>query len=306
MQSLKSSDLHPHFAAWWERFCAYRDKQRFPHALLLLGPQHAGVVDFGYRMAAGLLCSNESKPCGNCKPCRLLQAREHPDLYHLQPEKAGGIIKIDQIRELQAVAFNTPQLGSKRFIIIHPAEKMNIAAANALLKLLEEPPECIIFLLIAEQISTVPPTILSRCQHWHFTDVNALNVDYLTLGESYTDETNRGKIFNAHTLILQDLLDLVDKKIHVCALATKWSTYELNDLLWLIYLISAQMLQYQLLEKRYENNWTLQLLELSKKFMPLQLFHQLDELNKIMRKLNQNSNVNQTLVLENLLVEYCK
>ncbi|KTC78218.1 DNA polymerase III subunit delta' C-terminal domain-containing protein [Legionella brunensis] len=307
MQSLKSFDESKSaHAVWWEQFRTISDKQRLPQALLLIGPEHADILDFTYEMAATLLCSHEIKPCGECKSCRLLNSKEHPDLYLLQPEKSGSTIKIDQIRELQTVAFTSPQLGDLRLIIIRPAEKMNVAAANALLKLLEEPPACINFILIAEQISTMLPTILSRCQQWRLANADIVNVDYLTIGEGYAAESERGKIFAQHNTILQELLDLRNQKISICELAAKWNTYELSNLIWLIYLINSQMLHYQLIScSNDKKNWTQQLHQLSQCFQPPQLFHQLDELNNIMRKLNQNSNVNSLLILENLLLGYC-
>ncbi|WED44221.1 DNA polymerase III subunit delta' [Legionella cardiaca] len=293
------------YADWWEQFSTINRRQRFPHALLLIGSQHAGIIDFSYKMATALLCAQEEKPCGECKSCRLMRSKEHPDLYYLQPEKAGGIIKIDQIRELQTVVYNSPQLGDKRLIIIHPAEKMNAAAANALLKLLEEPPECVIFVLIVEQLSTVLPTILSRCQQWHLSRTESLPVDYLAIGECYTPESERGKIFSELHTILGDLQNLVSQKISVCGLAAKWAAYELNDLIWLMYLINSQMLYYHLIGLSEEKSSTKPLQHLSKYFKPPQLFHQIDELNSIIRKLNQNTSINQLLVLENLLLGYC-
>ncbi|CEK10808.1 DNA polymerase III subunit delta' [Legionella hackeliae] len=304
MQSLKSSELHTSHALWWEQFCNSNANQRLPQALLLMGPQHAGLIDFSYNMASVLLCSEATKACGTCKSCRLLSAGEHPDVHLLQPEKSGGTIKIDQIRELQSVAFTSPQLGSKRIIIIHPAEKMNIAAANALLKLLEEPPACLFFVLIAEQVSTVLPTILSRCQQWQFSSQEITNSDYLSIGECYTAESERGKIFSAIQSIVQDLLDLISKKTSVCSLAAKWGTYEFNNLIWLLYLINAQLIQSRLVDSPYEKNWTPQIQQISQYLQPPDLFHQLDEINQIIRKLNQNISVNQSLVLENLLLGY--
>ncbi|KTD09456.1 DNA polymerase III subunit delta' [Legionella jamestowniensis] len=304
MQLPNSSELDSSHAHWWKQFCTIYARERLPHALLLIGPQHADLADFSYKMASVLLCSQDTKPCGTCKSCRLLQAKEHPDVNRLQPEKAGGIIKIDQIRELQTIAFTSPQLGEKRVIIIHPAEKMNIAAANALLKLLEEPPSCLFFVLIAEQISTVLPTILSRCQQWRFPNKESTDIDYLAIGEYYNPESERGKIFSCLTAILQDLMDLKNKKTSVCGVATRWLTYEFNELIWLLYLLNSQLIQTRLARRLPEKSWSSQVYQLSQYFHPVCLFHQLDELNRITKKMNQNISINQTLALENLLLRY--
>ncbi|KTD22312.1 DNA polymerase III, delta' subunit [Legionella lansingensis] len=304
MQLLKPSELAKDYTAWWDRFCSMYENQRLPHALLLIGHQSAHIVDFTYKMAAAILCTHEKKPCGECKSCRLLTLKEHPDFYYVQPEKTGGMIKIDQIRDLQTIAFTSPQLGRQRLIVIGPAEKMNPAAANALLKLLEEPPSTIMFVLIAEQISTILPTILSRCQQWRFSFAEILEADYLTIGESYTETSVRGEIFKQHPIIIQDLLDVMNGHTSVCALATKWTKHEFGDLIWLLYLLNSQMLYYQLVGFNSEKNGSSSLYDLSKYFKPPALFSQLDELNAIMRKLNQNISVNQTLILENFLFNF--
>lgn len=309
MQMLpKSLELLPAHTEQWAQLQKNLTKQCLPHALLLIAPQHGAVVDFADRMAAAILCFHENRPCGECKSCHLFKLNEHPDLCYLQPEKAGGIIKIDQIREMQTLLFTTPQLGNNRVISIHPAEKMNVAAANALLKLLEEPPAGIFFILLAEQISTIPPTILSRCQLWRFPATEVLHSDYLSLGEGYATDSGRAMLFSQLPAIIQDLLALKTNKISVCSLAAKWLGYEINDLLWLIYLINAQMIDYRLGHCQHEKSWTQALQQLAGYFHPVFLFKQLDGINQVSKKLNQNISINQTLILENLLFEYslCK
>ncbi|HHF7343904.1 TPA: DNA polymerase III subunit delta' C-terminal domain-containing protein [Legionella feeleii] len=302
----KTLELLPAHTEQWAQLQKNLARQCLHHALLLVAPQHGAVSDFADRMAAAILCPNAKKPCGECKSCHLVTLDEHPDLCYLQPDKAGGAIKIEQIRDIQALLYTSPQLGNHRVVLIHPAEKMNVAAANALLKLLEEPPDEVIFILLAEQVSTILPTILSRCQLWRFPSTEILHSDYLSLGEGYTTDSERGKLFSQLPVILQDLLALMGNKISVCSLAAKWLSYEINDLLWLVYLINAQMINYRLNNFQYEKSWTLALHQLASHFHPLVLFRQLDELNRLSKKLNQSISMNQTLILENLLFEYKK
>ncbi|MDI9818196.1 MULTISPECIES: DNA polymerase III subunit [unclassified Legionella] len=306
MQSLKTIELSAVHTKWWERFIQVSTNQRLPHALLLVGSLHVSICDFAYRMAAAILCQGKIKPCEDCKSCRLLRLNEHPDLFVLEPEKTGGFIKIDQVRELQAVAYTSPQLNNNRVIIINPAEKMNLASANALLKLLEEPPSDVIFLLVAEQISSILPTILSRCQQWQLSSTEVLDRGYLTIGECYPKESERGKIFSQHIDIINDLFQLASNKISICSLAIKWAAFDFNQLIWLIYLINSQMIYYQLIHFNYDKDSSELLYELSRYFQPTVLFHQMDELNSIIRKLNQNISINQTLALEALLMGYTK
>lgn len=304
MQPSNLTEVQEVHALLWSRFQLINTKQRLPHALLLIGPQPLGIIDFSYKMSAAILCSQEQRPCGECKSCRLILSKEHPDICCLEPDKSGGIIKIDQIRDLHSLVFRSPQLGGKRIIIINPAEKMNVSAANALLKLLEEPPSCVIFLLIAEQISTLPATIVSRCQQWRFPSADILNADYLTMAEGYSSDSDKGIFFEKLSSVIQDLTELMNNKLSVCALAEKWSPYDLNHLIWLIYLINSQMIEYKINGRHYEKSWTEQLYLLSRHFQPIYLFSQLDKINDLSRKLQQNISVNQTLALESLLLGY--
>jgi DNA polymerase-3 subunit delta' len=305
MQQL-NADFSASYSLLWKRFRAAYTLRRLPHALLMVSPHSPDMVSFFNAMAAMILCLNENKPCGACQSCHLIKINQHPDIVYLKPEKPGGIIKIDQIRALQPIAFMSPQLGENRLIFIHPAENMNLPAANALLKLLEEPPDSVSLILVAEQIGTILPTILSRCQRWHVPFVRNSLTDYLTLGENYPQETARGKLFGEHELIIQDLLNLVAKRISICELAAKWAIYELNELVWLIYLINCQMINCQFLKPNGKKAWTQQVCALSQYFYPPALFYQLDELNTLIKKLNQNISVNHILAVENLLLGYQK
>ncbi|KTD29622.1 MULTISPECIES: DNA polymerase III subunit delta' C-terminal domain-containing protein [Legionella] len=301
MQSIKKSESS---RLLWERFQSIRAKQRIPHALLLIGVQPTAIINFAYQIAAALLCLDEQKPCGFCKSCRLLQIKEHPDLCSLEPDKAGGVIKIDQIRDLHPLAFTSAQMSGRRVFIINSAEKMNTAAANALLKLLEEPPESVNFLLIAEQISTLPATIISRCQQWRFSSTDYIKTDYLTAAEEYTVETERGLLFSQLSTIVDDLRNFMANKSSVCAVADKWGAYDFNSLMWLIYLINAQLIDYKLNGNRIEKSWTKGLNELAQYFELVHLFKQLDQINEITRKRQSNIAFSQSLMLESLLLDY--
>lgn len=108
--------------------------------------------------------------CGECAACRKIQSGNHPDLHWLKP--TGSIIKIGQIRELAARVILKPYEANYRVIIIVGAHKMNAAAANALLKLLEEPPARTLFILTAPQPGDLLPTVASRCQHIRFNPIS--------------------------------------------------------------------------------------------------------------------------------------
>lgn len=148
----------------------WRQAGRLPHALMFLGPEGIGKSLVARHLAAALLCSEKRGPCGACRSCQLFAKDQHPDLFELKPE--GGRIKIESIRELKR-SFNLPPLVSNaRVVLIAEAQAMNAAAANALLKTLEEPPSATYFILGSHAAGWVPRTILSRCQKIRFSPLN--------------------------------------------------------------------------------------------------------------------------------------
>ncbi|MCS7278938.1 MAG: DNA polymerase III subunit delta' [Thermodesulfobacteriaceae bacterium] len=138
-------------------------KERLSQAYLLTGPEGVGKETTAWALLFHLFCEkNFENPCGNCKACKKLLKDSHPDLLKVYPEKKE--ITIEQIRNIQNFLKYRPLEGKYRIVLIKPAEKMNLQAANALLKSLEEPPSYIIFLLITENFTQLLPTIISRSQ----------------------------------------------------------------------------------------------------------------------------------------------
>lgn len=136
------------------------------HAFLLVGPRGSGKKTAAEIMAAAALCSAKTKPCGVCGGCKRVQAGTHPDLLTLTVSKKSksGIITVDNVRELIESMAVKPYEGGSRVVLVHSAHRINIAGQNALLKSLEEPAGETLFLLLAEQLDPVLPTIRSRCQ----------------------------------------------------------------------------------------------------------------------------------------------
>ncbi len=162
------------------------------HALLVHGPQGIGQWELALTLAQAWLCeaAAEPRPCGQCASCRLVQARAHPDLRVLLPEalqeplgwalaeadadasaeRAGKArqpskdIKVEAVRSAVAFAQTTSARGGAKVLVVHPAERMNGIAANALLKTLEEPPGAARFVLSCAAPDVLLPTVRSRCQ----------------------------------------------------------------------------------------------------------------------------------------------
>ena len=156
----------PWHVDFWSLFNQRIAEQRLPHALMINAIEGIGAEVLAQAMAYRLLCQNvdNGKPCGKCKACSLISAGTHPDYFEVQPEEQGKPIKIDQIRKLCAEVAKTAQQGGWKVVVIAPAESMNIAASNALLKSLEEPEANTLIILVAHRLSRVPTTVRSRCQ----------------------------------------------------------------------------------------------------------------------------------------------
>jgi DNA polymerase-3 subunit delta' len=140
---------------------------RMGNAFLFLGPKGVGrkQVTLGWTQVLNCLEPQDTYPyaCGNCRACRKIESRQFPDLFVIEPEE-GKNLKIDQIREILRESHFKPYEGKKRVFIIDDAELLNDAAANALLKTLEEPAETLVLILIAEHEGQLLTTIRSRCQ----------------------------------------------------------------------------------------------------------------------------------------------
>jgi len=118
-------------------------------------------------------------PCGICRSCKKIQSGNHPDISLTEP--SGPFIRIAQIREICHTLSMKPYEARTRVLIIADAHAMNPEAGNALLKMLEEPPERTVVILTASQISDLLPTIVSRCQHIRFIPIPRQRLEALLL-----------------------------------------------------------------------------------------------------------------------------
>ena len=156
------AEAYPWQDSLWQQMAG---RAQHAHAYLLHGPAGIGKRALAERLMASLLCKQPVglEACGSCKSCSLLAAGSHPDNYILEPEEADKAIKVDQVRELVNFVVQTAQLGGRKVVLVEPVESMNVNAANALLKSLEEPSGNTILLLVSHQSSRLLPTIRSRC-----------------------------------------------------------------------------------------------------------------------------------------------
>lgn len=132
------------------------------HCYLISGPAGAGKRTLAQLLAAAMLCQSEEKPCRTCSACRKVLAGSHPDVITVDdPEKKT--VSVDLIRQARTDIYVRPNEGSKKIYTIPRAMDMSVEAQNALLKVMEEPPEYGVFLLLADNPEKLLPTVRSRC-----------------------------------------------------------------------------------------------------------------------------------------------
>lgn len=136
---------------------------RLPHAILIEGDKGLGKHTLANFLAKASLCLNENSPCDSCNGCHLFDVGTHPDFVIASPQQGKKSLSVDAIREIRSKAFIKPHISAKRVFILENCESMDERAQNALLKVLEEPPKGVLFILLSLSRTTLLDTIISRC-----------------------------------------------------------------------------------------------------------------------------------------------
>ncbi|MBQ1940970.1 MAG: DNA polymerase III subunit delta' [Anaerovibrio sp.] len=156
-----------------EQLQLMQQEDRVPHTMLFSGAAGIGKLLVARSLAALLLCHEPQQGhcCGQCPACQAMANDIHPDFFYVEPENSGKtsrIIKIEQIRAMQADIARVPVLSKRQVVIINDAEKLNEAAANSLLKTIEEPSGQTVFILITSAPMALLDTVRSRCMRVEF------------------------------------------------------------------------------------------------------------------------------------------
>jgi DNA polymerase-3 subunit delta' len=173
-------NYYPWHDELWQKIM--RMRSRMPHALLLQGRAGIGKLDFAAALAQALLCDHpqvDQTACGTCSSCNWFLQDNHPDFRRLEPGESSATpgddetenkpatkktqIAVDQVRDLADFFGLSSHRAGLRVVLLHPAEALNPSAANALLKMLEEPPPSVLFLLVTHNPQRLLATIRSRC-----------------------------------------------------------------------------------------------------------------------------------------------
>ena len=158
-----------------EKLMLSAERGTFPHAVIIEDANSEKALENVLTLVKFILCGSESgRPCEKCGNCVKINSGSHTDVKILKPEKDFASIKISEIRKIREDAHIVSLEGYKKFYIIESAELMTDEAQNAFIKILEEPPKNVNFILICKSVSAVLPTVRSRCQIYSgSTDLDA-------------------------------------------------------------------------------------------------------------------------------------
>jgi DNA polymerase-3 subunit delta' len=320
--------IFPWQTAIWEQLSQAKQNQCLPHALLFVGIDGIGKSHFANSFANLILCkkSHNAAVCGNCHDCSLFRAKSHPDYLWVEPEAAGKIINVEQIRALIKRVNETTMQSGYRVIVINPATSMNQNAANALLKTLEEPTPNTLIILICNQGMRLPATVISRCQKVMFhkpTHQDAV----LWLREKLSDDKidpqlllklADGAPLKALSWLQEDLISLRVELYHglhalskgeadPLQLAAKWQDADQTCLVDLLLSWLTDLLRYKLANDQntlINTDYKSEIAKVSVALLKNNLLAYMDHLQQTRQYLAASLNLNKQLLLEDLLIRW--
>ncbi len=305
----------------WQRFISEVQDERVSHAYLLIGESGTGIEKFASAMAHYLLChaTLNDVVCNKCRSCELIKSQSHGDFLSIEPEEKSTQIKVDQIRSVSDFVAKTSLLGKRKIVLLQPADLMNLNAANALLKNLEEPPGETVFILVSSEPHKLLPTIKSRCRIIELP-LPSKEESTLFLKESGIDETEElleqvggapliaKEWFHNGTVeerkkIVTGLVDLSCDATKPIILAKKWSKLE-PDLILHVLLNMVEVLIYHFVANKTCMPFYEPVLRKLSSNSVIKLFVFRDKLCEKRSLLSGPFNLNTNLVLEELLLDW--
>jgi DNA polymerase-3 subunit delta' len=195
-----------------KRFVDSLEKKRLHHAWLLYGVKGIGKATEAMAMAALYLCERsgaDGKACGQCHGCSMLRAGSHPDFISVERLEKKRDISVDHVREVLSFLSLSGMESEKRVVLLNDGELMNIQAANALLKGLEEPSPGSLLLIVCHDLMRLPATIRSRCMLGHCAPLNDLHMGMVLTDMAFNDSARNMAVEIAggrpgHVACLQD------------------------------------------------------------------------------------------------------
>lgn len=311
----------------WQQLYAAKKNNRLPHGLLFAGMSGIGKAHFADAFTRMLLCQqpqSDGSGCMACHACRLLEGRAHPNVLWVEPEKEGQAIKVDQIRELNEFVAQSSIQGDYRVVIINPANNMNVNAANALLKTLEEPSSGAVLVLVSDQNGKLPATILSRCQRITFgrpdaeqalrwlqlQDLDTQVAPSLLLALAHGAPLAAKKLISdgvleTREMIFQAMHALAQNKQNPLQFATKLKDTDSLLAIDFVWSWMLDLLRLQAGEQAIINtDYTDKLQHIAEKTANNQNALFMVYLQKLRREIMQGINLNKQLLIENIFIRY--
>jgi DNA polymerase-3 subunit delta' len=316
-----TSKVYPWQQTTWDTLTT-----RFPnigHGLLFYGKQGCGKHAFAKHFLAWVLCLNKQAqgPCGECSSCQWLKSDTHPNYVHIttdeENKKQNAKIKIEKIRDLLPFVQQTGE--GWRVIVIGPAEALNLASSNALLKTLEEPGERVVLILLADHYLKLPATIRSRLQHFaldrisyeqatsymneHLSEIAEVQPDLL-LGLSndmplQAIEIAKSDWFAKRQIFLNDWLKIVAQKDMPLFFSGKWQKeLSFSDFIMLFEYLLGDLICVKL--NQPQKNTDLDFDQLSSYSDLESLFNIYNELQQAKKLVEQN--VQSQLIIDQLFI----
>ena len=298
-----------------------KSASKLHHAYLLIGPLGAGLERFANVFASSLICKNltdSMQACGKCQDCQWLST-EHPNLKVIDNESEEGAsknISIESIRSIKKfVELSSHSIGGKKVILINNAESLTINAANALLKILEEPPENSYLILTAQNISSLLPTIVSRCLMFKAPTPSADDARSFLKAEGYENLSSQLPLFSNLPLDViahqsdSDIFTIMVNEFkkggdfELMAIEPRWINGDFRETIslfqkWLYDIFLFKMTKkHHFFESKKEN-----IKKLSEAADITKLLNLLKSVNDI--KLILNKPINKDISFDNLMVEY--
>lgn len=300
----------------WQRIMDARKLDRLPHAMLLSGPVGLGKRLFAQTLAESMLCEKpleDGTACRCCSSCRHVAAGTHADFRSVEPEKDEQSIRVDEIRALNSWLSIKSDSDRAKIVIISPAELMNNAAANALLKVLEEPYGHSLFILASSEPEFLPVTIRSRCQNISFPAPSADQAkDWLKAQQIEGDEHTLLQMASGAPLLAlsyatdglsdvyrttrEQLDDLIAGRTNAVRIAGEWVKHDAATIvLWVTQFLASWIRQHHGSAKQSDSlQQSVQRLDYKALF---ELYNKACTARKLLR-----TNANPQMVLEDLLV----
>lgn len=212
-------------ASVWDKLKKVITGEQVAHAYLFQGPVGAGKEDTAYLFAASLNCLAPAGgvACGSCSSCQKVVHGNHPNIHVISPD--GAFIKLQQMKELKKSIFLRQVDAGYQVVIVLQADKMTPETANSMLKILEEPPQRTVFILVANNNWALLPTVVSRCQKLSFKSLSIEERARVLAGEVSCDAAGaavvlrlaNGNETTAREMIEEGILELRDRVISQAA-----------------------------------------------------------------------------------------